>query len=331
VLFRSSHTCGFNRYARFEEITVNICSAFPVYQPALSCFMMYLPHLLSVAMLTYNNTQQARTDSCLSFDPINPTYQVSSKYAPDKLSTWNYGIELDGWMMAHDALRGEVNDFDKALETLLTTTNLNTSQARAVQQWWSLHRTHMESHHRNEDKIVKKFACRRFKYPEFMEKDHLKIEAHLRAIDTQVGELIGNFSSVPTVNDDTSQSILSKLSVSWKAYKADLFPHLKAEEDICIPLMRAYFTMSRVHHMAHKLARTGPRVETGAIVHYAGKDRVFDIMKTQQVPVLLRKVAWALILRPRYQYYKTHMLGMLKILSQGETLEASHGTVQPKI
>jgi hypothetical protein len=265
---------------------------------------MLLLALGTIALMTLSNAQ---TETL--FDPTDPTYQVQPRYRPDKTSTWTYGLELDGWKMAHDALRGEVHDFQTALDGLTNSTmHVSAAQITALQKWWILHLKHVQSHHRNEDKIVKKFVSQRFVYPDFMEKDHPRIDVHLEEIGDIVDLLLR------TTDAHERGSLLAQLTLAWTAYATHLLPHLQAEEDVCIPLMRAYFTMPQVHRLANRLAQTGPRVETGAIVHYVGKERVLAVMEAQKLPGPLRKVAWLLILGPRYRYYQRQMVQMLDIL-----------------
>lgn len=249
------------------------------------------------------------------FDPMDPSYQVQPKYRPDKSSSWTYGLDTDGWMIAHDALRGEVSDFESVLNA--SKHRISHSQTVAIQKWWSLHVKHMQSHHKNEDKIVKHFVSQRFIYPEFMEHDHALINDHLEAINNVITELVNTTTDIINVNQTDAEGRLPKimkLQLAWKAYMTDLLPHLKAEEDICIPLMRAYFTMSQVHHLSHRLAQSGPKVETGAIVHYAGREKVLATMEAQRVPVALQTIAWVLILRPRHEYYQREMIHLLETI-----------------
>lgn len=257
------------------------------------------------------------TAETFAFDPTDPRYQVQPKYRPDKTSRWTYGLELDGWNMAHDALRGEVQEFQTVLEALtVKTTTISTAQITALHSCWILHRKHVQSHHQNEDQIVRRFVSRRFVYPDFMEKDHPRIDVHLEEIGSIVNQL--QLTSTDDNVDDGQQKerglLLRQLTLAWTAYQTHLLPHLQAEEDVCIPLMRAYFTMSQVHRLAGRLAQSGPRVETGAIVHYVGKENIWAVMEAQQLPKLLRHVAWWLVFGPRYRYYQRHMVQMLDIL-----------------
>lgn len=237
----------------------------------------------------------------------------SSWHPPDKTSLWTYGIDMDGWTLAHDALRGEVHDFSQVLEALLAQSDpISNRQVCAMNRWWRGHLIHMRSHHENEDHVVKAFVRRRFGYPHFMEVDHALIECHLNSISRLIKMLSGR-----TRTSTDRLQILARLKAALRRYQDDLLPHLKGEEDVVIRLTRAFFTPNEVQRLTNRLAVIGPRLETGAIVHYVGKDKLKQAMRLQKAP--LQRVAWALILCPRYRYYQKHMLASLDVLRQQAT------------
>ena len=111
--------------------------------------------------------------------------------------------------------------------------------------------------------------------------------------------------------------MLSSSRRAFEEYSDCLLPHLVAEEAIGIPLTRAYFTPKEVQRLTNRLARSGPRCETGAIVHYVGPTKLRQAMKLQNAP--LQRIAWILILNPRYRYYKRHMLRLLNEIVESPT------------
>lgn len=208
---------------------------------------------------------------------------------------------MDGWTLAHDALRGEIRDFQHALDA--ASQPISRRQARAMSKWWRGHLKHVHSHHTNEDRIVKAFVQRRFAYPEFMDEDHEEIEHHFDAISKYMRDLY------IARNDHDRMVAFVQLKRAFAEYADCLLPHLLAEEAIGIPLTRAYFTPKEVQRMTNHLARIGPRVETGAIVHFVGPSKLKRAMQLQNAP--LQRIAWTFILNPRYRYYKRHMLRLL--------------------
>jgi len=85
--------------------------------------------------------------------PVNTqdmTYQVSSKYKPDKTETWAYACEEDGWMHAHNALRGELRTFKEACQAVHDRKkSLTKWQVQAIQKAFVGHYQHVEGHHSN--------------------------------------------------------------------------------------------------------------------------------------------------------------------------------------
>lgn len=140
------------------------------------------------------------------FDPTDPKWRVSARFGPDKMDRWTYPISEDPWTLAHDALRGEVRDFGRALQNIAgvgkdadkaVDTNIDVNndgsgsapmlvterQIVAMQSWWKGHLLHLSSHHHNEDLLVERFVRNRFHYPDFMTTDHDDLKEHTDRLD----------------------------------------------------------------------------------------------------------------------------------------------------
>ena len=39
----------------------------------------------------------------------DPCYQADTKFKPDKTSLWKFPPEKTGWVLAHNAIRGEIS------------------------------------------------------------------------------------------------------------------------------------------------------------------------------------------------------------------------------
>src|SRR5690242_6825647 len=63
-------------------------------------------------------TSSRHKSSTMTINPLDPQYQVSKDHLPDKLSTWTYPKEENGWVLAHNALRAEITELKKALIAL---------------------------------------------------------------------------------------------------------------------------------------------------------------------------------------------------------------------
>jgi len=260
----------------------------------------------SLLLLFVGNTTMGLSGKDSTFDVLDPTYQIHEKYPPNMNTTWTYGMEHDGWWIAHQALRGELDDFQATLKSLHG--RLGTKQRAAMQKWWRGHLIHMHSHHHNENKIAKKFASQRFRWPDFIEPDHDDILQRLDSINNLVDKIVN--SNRP---EDVATN-LSELTIAWTDYHCTISQHLDREEEICISLMRAYFDQNQVQGMQQRLAMMGPRVETGSIVYYLGEQHIKMCMRVQKTPKIIEAIGWMLILKPRYRFYVKTMVKQLEIL-----------------
>jgi hypothetical protein len=265
---------------------------------------------LAIALLLCTTTASSSNNGAVvAFDPTDPAYQVNEKFPPNMTATWTYGIEHDGWWIAHQALRGELQDFSNALASLVSF-GITQQQVVALRKWWKGHLKHMHSHHFNEDKIAKKFSSQRFRWPDFIEVDHEDVLQRLSSIEKLVQNVVNSSSTQP----GEVASHVEKLNSTWGDYHRIVSRHLDQEEEICIALMRAYFNQNQVQRMQQRLAMMGPRVETGAIVYYVGEEYMKESMRMQKTPKLVQAIGWNFILKPRYRFYTKTMVKQLEIL-----------------
>jgi hypothetical protein len=103
-----------------------------------------------------------------SFDPTSPEYQVSDQYLPDKESSWHHKPEEDGWVLDHNAVRGQMLMIREALELIQSRRNqpLVEWEISALVQAFDHHYELVHKHHSNEDDIFTPALKKRFKYPE---------------------------------------------------------------------------------------------------------------------------------------------------------------------
>jgi hypothetical protein len=181
------------------------------------------------------------------------------------------------------------------------------AQVQALQKWWKGHLKHMTSHHRNEDNIAKQFAEKRFRWPEFVESDHVEIDRLIASIEVLIQRIAQDGSSI-------SMGHIVQLRTLWKEYHVIVARHLDQEEDVCIALMRAYFTQHQVQRMQHRLAMMGPRVEMGAIAYYVGFPLLEESTVAQRTPKILHWIGMNLILKPRHGFYLKTMVKQLEVM-----------------
>lgn len=64
------------------------------------------------------------------------------------------------------------------------------------------------------------------------------------------------------IDDLKEGDSVEEIAVKLKAYQEMMLPHLKDEEDRCLPLMRAYFTQKEIEPLIQKIVASGPKVRS---------------------------------------------------------------------
>jgi hypothetical protein len=103
----------------------------------------------------------------MSFDPLDPQYQVSKDFPPDKDVTWTFPKEQDAWMFAHNSLRKEMAGLKAALAAIQKRGGIKEEwEVKALQDATAVHFENVHAHHSNEDNILTPFIMTRAKYPD---------------------------------------------------------------------------------------------------------------------------------------------------------------------
>lgn len=204
-------------------------------------------------------------------DTSDLRFQADPTYLPDKAALWKTDESQDGWVHAHNSIRYEIGELKRVL-TALETTTLAEWQVSAVQTWWANHETHVHEHHSNEDDIFNPFVRTRVVYPEKLEADHVELVASMDAIAAHVRSLAAG-------------STLSGLVPLWAAYEQLMLPHLYEEEQVGLPLVRAYFTPKEVERVVASFMQKGDPVSIGSFVHVLGhKKDAKAFMRQNSIP-----------------------------------------------
>merc|ERR1719440_183274 len=98
---------------------------------------------------------------------------------------------------------------------------------------------------------------KRIFYPEKLEADHVDLVAAMDAIAECVRSL---------KTGDT----LEGLGALWARYETIMLPHLFEEEQVGLPLARAYFTPSEIEKVTSEFLKKGDPVSLGSFVHVMG-------------------------------------------------------------
>lgn len=238
-----------------------------------------------------------------SIDTSDVQFQRNKDDKPDKDHLWKGPMKEDGWVHAHNAIRGEVEDIKNSLG-LFPKNFPGGATAWAIdliQSIWKEHEKHVLSHHMNEDNIMTPFMSSRINLPDKLEEDHKQIVDRMK----RVGALIETMKE-----GDSIDGVMSALL----AYEEVLLPHLLEEEQVALPLCRAYFTPDEVKAQVRKMSFHGPPVEMGSFIYYMREDHFrTQFMKHEGIPTFL----WWLVMKPNYKYFMKHMKEPLDAIRTG--------------
>lgn len=246
------------------------------------------------------------------FDPTDLKYQADKAFGPDKESQWNHPADHDGWVHAHNAIRGELQMIQESLESLQkqvipedpSSINLKDWQVKALQSIFEAHCQFIHSHHRNEDEILTPELTKRIVYPEKLTSDH---EGLVEAM-SNLQKAFDNLKA-----GDDVKSTASALLSQWSAYSQDLKEHLLEEEEIGLPLCRAYFTPKEVKAIVQKLLKKETKMELGSFVYHMGEARMrTEFMKENSIPFFVWYIAFSGALK-LYQKNVMELVGALKL------------------
>lgn len=157
----------------------------------------------------------------------------------------------------------------------------------------------------NEDDIFVPEIRKFFNYPEKLETDHVGLVKKLNAVDAKVKALKAG---------DMVDDVLNE----WIEYERMMRPHLQEEEDVGLPLLRAYMTQKDVAPIIQKLIAKSPPIETGSMIHFMGVERFRkEFMPQEGIPCFV----WFLGFKCKYKTF-------LKIYWQH--IEALKSGVEPR-
>jgi hemerythrin-like domain-containing protein len=122
-------------------------------------------------------------------------------------------------------------------------------EVACIQQFWNSHYIHIRSHHSNEDVLMVPVLETRFHYPEKFVADHEEVIAKLDKLAKIV-------KSLGQKEGDSVDELMTEL----KEYEVMMLPHLKTEEDECLPLLRAYFTKPEIGKVTQSILSKSPKV-----------------------------------------------------------------------
>jgi hypothetical protein len=249
-------------------------------------------------MLTKSNPSDGST-----IDITDTQWQVDEKYNPDKEDTWGYPATKDGWMHAHNAIRGELNDLSEAIKSVATKYPNGTPSwaIDSIKTLWNAHEIFIHAHHGNEDIIMTPFLMTRIKLPDKLESDHKIVVDIMNDVKQSIDDLKEN---------DSLHLVLERLT----SYQEALFPHLMEEENIALPLMRSYFTPKEVKPKVMEILSLEPSIAMGSFIYFMTEEVMrSDFMKQEGIPFFV----WYIAFKKNYNKYLTGVRTHIDALNNG--------------
>jgi hemerythrin-like domain-containing protein len=237
-------------------------------------------------------------------DTTDKKYQASAEFKPDKESTWTFPSQHDGWVHAHNALRGELTAVREALVAVENRRiPLEEWEINALKRVTSAHFEHIHAHHSNEDDLFVPELRKRINFPEKLVTDHIGLVEKLEELEN----IINNIKVGDLLHD-------SNLLQQWITYQEMMLPHLKEEEDIGLPLMRAYYTPKDIAPIVQKLVAKSPTIEIGSMIYFMGVDRCRnEFMKQEGIPGFV----WYVDFKFKYKYFVKEFVHNVDALRSG--------------
>ena len=195
-------------------------------------------------------------------------------FPPDKAALWKHPLETDGWYLEHCNIRSECTKMAEVLGGALAGRKLEEWEIASLRAWFANHNEHIEGHHHHEDDLFTPFMQTRIKLPEKLTTDHVALVSLLKAVMAIVeGPLVTT----------------AALATAFAKYSKLLFAHLKEEEEIALPLLRAYFTPEEVAPKTQEiLSQLPPHMLGGFFYHLDGqggsKKAINQFMAQEGIP-----------------------------------------------
>ena len=237
-----------------------------------------------------------------TFDPTDKKYQKLSECPPDKEVLRKFPPEREGWVVAHNSIRGEIKDLKECLEIQKNRGPLKEWEAVAFRKVFAAHVETVLAHHHNEDEIFVPEVSKRFHYPEKLSSDHKGLIELLTTMEKEA-------------KDVKEGKTVDGLLKSFLEYEKYMLPHLKEEEDIGLPLYRAYFTPKESADIEQKILAQAPIYELGSFIFYHTAERFRnEFMPENGIPFFV----WYLAFNGHYKKFVGDIVVNFEALKSGE-------------
>jgi hemerythrin-like domain-containing protein len=217
----------------------------------------------------------------------------------DKADLWTYPETSDGWYRIHNTIKAEMAKFSAGIAACKSP--LEAWQVEALQAYWKGHSDLTHDHHKHEDEMFTPMLKEKVNYPEKLEADHEALTKMMAGVDAAAGKLAAGGD-------------VSALVAVFEPYRKTMEAHLKEEEEIVVPLMRAYFEPEFVGKKVEDIMKTMDKTLMGSFVHHQGSKKEFQAFQKQEgIPSFV----WYLNFKPCRAKYRAAMETRIQALLTG--------------
>jgi hypothetical protein len=119
--------------------------------------------------------------------------------------------------------------------------------------------------------------------------------------------------------------MIDDLSEEWVGHQTLMLPHLKEEEDIGLPLYRAYFTPKEGAVIVQKIIAGSkakkPKFEFGSFIYVLGVEKFRnEFMVQESIPGFV----WYIDFKSKYKIFVRDFVGNVESLKKGEEPKADN-------
>mmetsp|Transcript_8261 Transcript_8261/g.16484 ORF Transcript_8261/g.16484 Transcript_8261/m.16484 type:complete len:329 (-) Transcript_8261:342-1328(-) len=235
---------------------------------------------------------------------------ATSLEKPKPLDCWEpYPIEYDGWIMSHNAIRLDFNDYivlvDSILPNHFAADKMQPWMGDNLVFWWEFICKLVHEHHDHEEEIFFPEMNKRVQLPAKMTADHKTLMQNMQnSIDATKALAEAIKESKPS---EELESLRAQLSGIVHSLNADMCAHFAEEEEIGLPLFRANFTKKESDKIEARILKTIPPLHIGNFLRPLEEpDRRMYMKKVAKIPApVVHFILWPKA-KDKGAYYQTY-------------------------
>lgn len=239
-------------------------------------------------------------------NPIDPPYQASPNFPPNKASSWSKRQRQNHstWEHLHQAVTKDVEEcLLKTLKVLqMRSFSLAAWEVSILQATTQIHMEHLTGYLSQIDNHIVPYL-----------KTRINLDSTL-LYDRQ--PLLAKAAKVSQIFDNLKQgdTVMALIPIV-KEYQKVLDEYLKATFAYISPLFQAFFTPVEARSLMFKIIGWQSKYENGAYIHHMGDDEHFRaFMSDANIPAFV----WLLVFRPAVRAYTKDFVEPLKKLEMNK-------------